>query len=129
MKIVVKNETNLVIGYGNISFEGEFMFCNGARYQFLTPENTTVVEAKLPTPWIAGGYNYVGGKFTLNAMGQKEVDRIADELATQSRLLDRRAKGWNDPWDLIDDILARGVGAVKIDRDQIKSNHPKATKS
>jgi hypothetical protein len=37
------------------------------------------------------------------------------------------AKGWTDPYQLIDDILTRGILAVKADRDAIKSIHPKPT--
>lgn len=34
-------------------------------------------------------------------------------------------KGWQSPFDLIEDILERGTDAVKADRLAIKSRHPK----
>jgi len=33
-------------------------------------------------------------------------------------------KGWESSFDLIDDILDRGLDAVKADRDAIKAAHP-----
>lgn len=35
-----------------------------------------------------------------------------------------KAKGWKSSNDLIDDILDRGIDAVKADRDAIKATHP-----
>ena len=43
----------------------------------------------------------------------------------QKRREDYRDKGWNDATDLIDDILDRGMDAVKAERDIIKAAHPK----
>lgn len=35
------------------------------------------------------------------------------------------AKGWKNAFDLIDDILTRGMNTVKTDRDMIKQRFPK----
>lgn len=35
------------------------------------------------------------------------------------------SKGWHSPYDLIDDILKRGLEAVKSDREKIKADNPK----
>ena len=35
------------------------------------------------------------------------------------------AKGWTDPFELIDDILKRGIDAVKTDRDIVEATNPK----
>lgn len=43
----------------------------------------------------------------------------------EKRQVDYVAKGWKTPFDLIDDILDRGVEAVKSDRDAIKTKYPK----
>lgn len=47
------------------------------------------------------------------------------ETWKELREKDYAAKGWLTPYDLIDDILARGNTAVKIERDAIKNRYPK----
>jgi len=60
--------------------------------------------------------------------------RLAEEAANiikaaEDKLLADRQKTlaakWPDAFDLLDDILERGVEAVKIDRDVIKQANPK----
>ena len=41
------------------------------------------------------------------------------------RMTAYETKGWKTPYDLIDDMLARGNTAVKVDRDAIKNKYPK----
>jgi len=52
------------------------------------------------------------------------------ELALEARQSKYIAKGWSQPWDLLDDILnqldAAGITLqAKVDRDSIKTAHPK----
>lgn len=46
----------------------------------------------------------------------------AQKLAARKEAL---AAVWPDPFDIVDDILERGIEAVKAERDDIKSRHPK----
>ena len=43
----------------------------------------------------------------------------------EKRKLEYKSKGWNTVYDLIDDILDRGIDKVKLDRDAIKLMYPK----
>jgi len=63
------------------------------------------------------GDDYKDGKATKPAVPAKSWQ--------QKRREDYRDKGWSDATDLIDDILDRGMDAVKADRDIIKAAHPK----
>jgi len=47
---------------------------------------------------------------------------ISDQLQARKQAL---ADKWKTPFDLLDDILERGIDAVKIDRDAIKAANPK----
>lgn len=42
----------------------------------------------------------------------------------QKRVMEYEKKGWSDPYSLIDDILERGIDAVKKDREDIKKRFP-----
>lgn len=57
---------------------------------------------------------------------QTTVDaEIAAEQWKINRMNAYKALGWNDEFDLMDDILKRGIDAVKADRDAIKTQYPK----
>lgn len=60
---------------------------------------------------------------------QAETDAILEEEALTRYRYNRRQeyldKGWLDAFDLVDDVLERGIAAVKADRDDIRSRHPK----
>ena len=60
-----------------------------------------------------------------NAAAQLRDAPTAEQLADAARQVEYEAKGWFTPYDVIDDILARGNLAVRDDRDAIKSRHPK----
>ncbi len=45
-----------------------------------------------------------------------------DQLEKRRKALEQK---WPDAFSLLDDILARGIDAVKIERDAIKSENPK----
>lgn len=38
-------------------------------------------------------------------------------------------KGWQTPFDLLDDIIERGIDTVKLDRTAIKQKHKKRVKA
>jgi hypothetical protein len=50
-----------------------------------------------------------------------KAKRQAKHHKRQQALADR----WKDPFDLLDDILERGIAPVKADRDAIKQANPK----
>ena len=51
---------------------------------------------------------------------QEELDNL--KLIARQEALEAV---WRDPFDLLDDILERGIDAVKTDRNAIKTAHPK----
>lgn len=58
--------------------------------------------------------------FDTGDWGPVEVDPV------EARRAEYKAKGWEEPFDLIDDILERGIDTVKAERSAIKARHPKA---
>jgi len=57
----------------------------------------------------------------------EELQAEADAILNSAREL-ALSEVWADPFDLLDDILNRGLDVVKIDRDAIKAAHPKPIK-
>ena len=51
---------------------------------------------------------------------RKHVAKKAISSVTKARENAYLEKGWAEPWDLMDDILDRGVSSVKTDRAAIK---------
>lgn len=51
-----------------------------------------------------------------------QVELDAEKLSERQQAL---GAVWADAFDLLDDILNRGISAVKADRDAIKAQHPK----
>lgn len=59
-----------------------------------------------------------------NQQGAAEIER-RNRKAKADRRLAALAGRWADPFALLDDILERGVEAVKAERDAIKAANPK----
>lgn len=63
-------------------------------------------------------------------IAERQAEEAAFELAKSARdKLEKRNKAlaakWPDPFDLLDDILERGINAVKTERNEIKLANPK----
>ena len=62
----------------------------------------------------------------------KEIASIVSEYTEEVKKDELRKKAlssrWQGPFDLIDDILERGVEKVKEERDKIKKSKPKGKK-
>lgn len=57
------------------------------------------------------------------------LSQIKNETYIHKRLKDYQDKGWKSPFDLIDDILDRGIAAIQTERSAIKAKHPKGAAS
>jgi len=74
--------------------------------------------------------NGVNVPFTIEEEAARDAEEDAFELAKTARdKLEKRSKAlaakWADAFDLLDDILERGIDAVKTERNQIKLANPK----
>lgn len=74
--------------------------------------------------------NGVNIPFTIEEEAARDSEEAAFELAkvTRDKLEKRQqalAAKWPDAFDLLDDILERGIETVKTERNQIKLANPK----
>lgn len=96
------------------------------------PETKTLydgTEVSMDTPTRIGKYGRIA--LTVEEIAEREAEEAAYEAEKDARAViiarqtEYKEKGWVEPFDLIEDILDRGVDVVKADRDAIKAKHPK----
>lgn len=86
----------------------------------------TFVSDETPTKNISG-LRYLLSMDDIVEQNKRDASWITekakrDKLEKRQKALEQK---WPDPFALIDDILARGIDAVKAERDQIKTENPK----
>lgn len=67
------------------------------------------------------------GMLTKEEYEAAHAQHLKDTQWIKDRQAQYIAKGWENPYDLIEDILKRGIDTVKAEREQIKTDIPKGT--
>lgn len=64
-------------------------------------------------------------EFIDNNSDELKIFRKPDPTWRENRITAYRLKGWMTAYDVLDDMMVRGMSLVKSDRDEIKLAYPK----